>query len=377
MRNAERDSRIGADTLFTPALITPMPETVMTVNRESAGLRLDVYLAQQFSSEGISRAEAQRLIVERLVTVNGHEAKASIRLKPADVIRLEKLPPRHSPLCPENLPLDILYEDASCIVINKAAGMMVHPAAGKAGGTLVNALLHRCPDLSGIGGERRPGIVHRLDKDTSGLMVVAKTPVAFQRLARQFKERQVQKEYVALVWGKLPSGSGIIDRAIGRHRSDRKRLSSRYSFGKSREAVTQWQVEKSFKLTGRTSPLWVSLLRLKPTTGRTHQLRVHLADFGFPIVGDQLYGQKKRAYARDHAAESMFRSFPRQALHAERLSFVHPTTQNMMAFHAALPQDMNELLKFLETGITNDGATSSERRQENFATKIRKGAKKS
>ncbi|HEX2229515.1 MAG TPA: RluA family pseudouridine synthase [Candidatus Binatia bacterium] len=348
----------------------------MTVDRESAGLRLDVYLAQQFSSEGISRAEAQRLIVERLVTVNGHEVKASIRLKPADVIRLEKLPLRQIPLRPENLPLEILYEDASCLVVNKAAGMMVHPAAGRTTGTLVNALLYRCPDLSGIGGERRPGIVHRLDKDTSGLMVVAKTPLAFQGLARQFKERQVQKEYVALIWGKLPSESGVIDRGIGRHRSDRKRLSSRYSLGKSREAVTQWQVEKLFKLTRGTSPLWVSLLRLKPTTGRTHQLRVHLADFGFPIVGDQIYGQKKRAYEQDNAAESLFRSFPRQALHAERLSFVHPTTQNVMAFRAPLPQDMNELLKFLETEITAAEATSSERRKENFATTIRKGAKK-
>jgi 23S rRNA pseudouridine1911/1915/1917 synthase len=376
MRKAERYSLPGPIHSITPAPITPMPETLVTVDRESAGLRLDVYLAQQFSSEGISRAEAQRLIGERLVSVNGHEAKASVRLKPADVIRLEKLPLRQIPLCPENLPLEILYEDASCIVINKAAGMMVHPAAGKARGTLVNALLHRCPDLAGIGGERRPGIVHRLDKDTSGLMVVAKTSVAFQGLARQFKERQVQKEYVALVWGKLPSGSGIIDRAIGRHRSDRKRLSSRYSLGKSREAVTQWQVEKLFNLSGDASPLWVSLLRLKPTTGRTHQLRVHLADLGFPIVGDQLYGHKKRAYERDHATDSMLRSFPHQALHAERLSFVHPTSQNVMAFHAPLPQDMNELLKFLETGITNDDEAISNKRREDIATRIRKGAKK-
>lgn len=337
-----------------------MPDTLLTVDRESAGLRLDVYLAQRFISEGVSRAEAQRLIGEGLVTINGGRAKASIRLKPDDVVRLQNLPLRESSLRPENLPLEILYEDASCILINKAAGMIAHPAAGKTTGTLVNALLFHCPDLVGIGGERRPGIVHRLDKDTSGLMVVAKTPVAFQRLARQFKQRQVQKEYVALAWGKLPRASGLIDRAIGRHRSDRKRLSSRYSLGKSREAVTEWQVEKVFKLrAGLASPLWVSLLRLKPKTGRTHQLRVHLADFGFPIVGDKLYGHRKRAHERNSAAGSLLDAFPRQALHAESLRFIHPANQNVVAFHAPLPRDMNELLKFLETATSNDGEAAS------------------
>jgi 23S rRNA pseudouridine1911/1915/1917 synthase len=325
----------------------PMPDTILTVDAESAGLRLDLYLVQRFSSEGFSRAAAQRLIFAEQVTVNGCQAKASTRLKPHDLIQLRLLPPRDSSVRPENIPLEILYEDAHCIVINKAAGIMVHPATGKATGTLVNALLHHCPDLDGIGGERRPGIVHRLDKETSGVMIVAKTQAAFQGLARQFKERRIQKEYVALVWGKLPSSAGVIDRPIGRHRSDRKRMSSRYSQAKSREAVTEWQVEKSFKITASTSAsLWVTLLRLKPRTGRTHQLRVHSADFGFPIVGDKIYARGRRN--QEQKNDSVFSAFPRQALHAEKLTFVHPGDGKLMAFHAPLPHDMQDLLQFLE-----------------------------
>ncbi len=321
----------------------------MTVDADSAGSRLDLYLVQQFSSEGFSRAEAQRLIASEQVTVNGRQAKASTRLKLNDAIELRLLPLQDSSLRPENIRLEILYEDAHCIVINKAAGIMVHPATGKATGTLVNALLHHCPDLDGIGGERRPGIVHRLDKDTSGVMVVAKTQAAFQALARQFKERRVEKEYVALVWGKLPSAAGVINRPIGRHRSDRKRMSSRYSLARSREAVTSWQVEKSYKLdVGSFSVLWVSLLRLKPRTGRTHQLRVHLAELGFPIVGDKIYGHKRREHDRENAPDSLLNAFARQALHAEKLSFIHPTNEELRAFRAPLPKDMRELLNFLE-----------------------------
>jgi 23S rRNA pseudouridine1911/1915/1917 synthase len=331
-----------------PARATTESETLVTVDPDSAGLRLDSYLVRRFDTDGFSRTEAQRLIGEGQVTLNGRSAKASTRLKPHDVISLLILPLRDTSLVPENLPLDILFEDQHCIVINKAAGIMVHPAAGKTTGTLVNALLHHCPDLGGIGGERRPGIVHRLDKDTSGVMVVAKTTAAFHRLARQFKDRKVRKEYVALVWGKLPAAAGLIDRPIGRHRSDRKRMSSRFSLVKSREAVTEWQVEKSFEIGGDSSPLWMSLLRLKPRTGRTHQIRVHLADLGFPIVGDKIYGHKRRAHGQKRASESVLDTFRRQALHAEKLSFVHPATDAPMAFHAPLPQDLRDLLRFLE-----------------------------
>ena len=329
-----------------------MEETVVTVDGAAAGLRLDLFLARRFisagRSDGFSRAEVQRLISDGRVLVNGRKAKASARLKPSDTIRIQSLPLRDSSLLPENIPLDILYEDEHCIVVNKAAGMMVHPATGRFTGTLVNALLHHCPALGGIGGERRPGIVHRLDKDTSGVIVAAKTQSAFQCLARQFKDRQVKKEYLALVWGKMPGDSGIIDRRIGRHRSDRKRMSSRHALAKSREAITQWQVEKRFAISaGSTSINWVSLLRLQPKTGRTHQLRVHLADFGFPIVGDSIYGHKKKNREHRNLSGSMLDVFPRQALHAEKLSFFHPGSERPMACSAPLPPDMRELLRTL------------------------------
>jgi 23S rRNA pseudouridine1911/1915/1917 synthase len=330
-----------------------MENKVVTVNGAAAGLRLDLFLARWLSSDAqsvvFSRAEVQQVINEGRVSINGRQAKASTRLKPNDTIRVQNAPLRDSLLLPEDIPLEILYEDEHCIVINKAAGMLVHPATGRFTGTLVNALLHHCADLGGIGGERRPGIVHRLDKDTSGVIVVAKTQSAFQRLAHQFKERQVQKEYVAMVWGRVPEVSGLIDRPIGRHRSDRKRMSSRFSLAKSREAITQWQVEKLFKIgTAPTSPSWVSLLRLKPKTGRTHQLRVHLADMGFPIIGDRIYCHKRRRDQRENPSTHLLLAFPRHALHAEKLIFLHPFSQEAIALHAPLPQDMRDLLNMLE-----------------------------
>jgi 23S rRNA pseudouridine1911/1915/1917 synthase len=325
-----------------------MEATEVIVNTALAGSRLDLYLAQQFASQGLTRTEAQRLIFEGQITINGRPAKASTRLKPRDRVQLRTLPMRDSLVMPENLPLDILYEDRHCLVLNKPAGLLVHPAARKMTGTLVNALLYHCPDLDGIGGERRPGVVHRLDKETSGSMVVAKTNRAFQRLARQFKERKVEKEYIGLVWGKLPEAAGVIDRPIGRHRSDRKRMSSRYTLAKRRQAVTEWQVEKLFKLRAdSSSAIWVSLLRMKPKTGRTHQLRVHLADLGFPIIGDKLYGHKRHGHERRSTTGSLLAAFPRQALHAEKLGFIHPITQQSMVFRASLPNDMRQLLNFL------------------------------
>jgi 23S rRNA pseudouridine1911/1915/1917 synthase len=338
-----------------------MTETIVTVDGAANGLRLDLFLARRFRSDAksdvFSRAEVQRLISEGQVTINDRQAKASARLKRNDIIRLQSLTVRESSLLPENIPLDILYEDGDCIVINKAAGVMVHPATGKSTGTLVNALLYHCPDLGGIGGEQRPGIVHRLDKDTSGVMIVAKTKSAFQVIARQFKQRQVQKEYLALVWGKLKGNAGIIDRPIGRHRADRKRMSSRYSLQNGRDAVTEWRVERAFKIdVGSGSTAWVSWLRLKPATGRTHQLRVHLADLGFPIVGDKVYGYKPKGLAARNNSLSLLGSFPRQALHAEKLSFLHPAGNNSMSFSAPLPKDMQDLLRLIEE-VGSAGAT--------------------
>ena len=323
-----------------------MPFQEMLVDGSKAGMRLDVFLTRHLlhesSTDGVSRSEIQRLIGEGDVTLNGARTKPSARLRVNDRVRIQSLVPRAPTLEPEALPLDILYEDDDCIVINKLAGIVVHPAAGRSKGTLVNALLHHCPDIEGIGGERRPGIIHRLDKDTSGVMVVAKSGVAFRQLARQFMERSVIKEYLALVWGKMGSQGGVIDRAIGRHRSDRKKMSSLYSLSRKRDAITEWRVECFFP---RAGDVGISLLRLRPRTGRTHQIRVHLADLGFPLVGDKLYGGKRAGIKLVHAALEHLVS--RHALHAERLVIQHPRTHERMEFTAPLPADFQALLNAL------------------------------
>jgi 23S rRNA pseudouridine1911/1915/1917 synthase len=320
------------------------------VENNAAGTRLDVYLARYFFLPDVagtlSRASIQRLIDEGQVTVNGRKSKSSARLRPNDVVYIEYLPPREASLRPEPLPLDIIHEDGDCLVINKAPGMVVHPAAGCASGTLVNALLHHCEDLQGIGGERRPGIVHRLDKETSGVMIVAKNAFALERLARQFKLRTARKEYLALVWGTLPAVKGVVDRPIGRHRSTRKKMSSIHAVARSREALTEWQVERSFSPAADSSAGAVSWLRLRPKTGRTHQIRVHLADLGHAIVGDKVYGRKKKRAVGGMA--ELLESFPRQALHAETLAVDHPRSGMPMTFSAPLPDDLGGLLRSLE-----------------------------
>jgi 23S rRNA pseudouridine1911/1915/1917 synthase len=323
------------------------------VDAQAAGMRLDVFLTRHFSrameQAGLSRSGTQRLIVEGHVTLNGHRTKASARLKANDIVEIQSAPARRVSLIPQALPLNILYEDDDCIVIDKAAGVVVHPAQGAPSGTLVNALLHHLPGLEGIGGERRPGIVHRLDKDTSGVMIVAKNDFAFQQLARQFKERRVNKEYVAVVWGLLKNPRGVIDRPIGRHRSDRKRMSSTHSLSRTRDAITQWEVERCFEIKGSQGiSLWVSQLRLKPRTGRTHQIRVHLADLGHPLIGDKVYGRKRRIAAGDNGTIGVLQNFSRQALHAEKLGVAHPRSGLPMQFHAALPSDIDELLRWLK-----------------------------
>jgi 23S rRNA pseudouridine1911/1915/1917 synthase len=324
------------------------------VDSQSAGLRLDLFLtrclADRSQSEGFSRSGIQKLIAQGQIKINGKPAKASARLKTNDCVAIEVLPVKKSSLAAEPIALTVIYEDADCLVINKAPGIVVHPAAGRTTGTLVNAILHRYPDLRGVGGESRPGIVHRLDKDTSGVMVIAKNALALHQLARQFKEGSVKKQYVALVWGKPKDGHGVIDRPIGRHRWDRKRMSSTYTLVKKRRAVTEWRVEKSFQSEKdpRGSSSWVSLLRLTPRTGRTHQIRVHLADLGYPLVGDRVYGRRLQHRATSHADVSGLESFSRQALHSERLGLLHPRTGTPMEFHAPLAEDFERLLKTLE-----------------------------
>ena len=323
------------------------------VDPQSAGTRLDLFLTRCLAdlkkTQEFSRSGIQKLIAEGQITLNGKPARASARVKSNDLVVVKTLPPKSPSLVAEPIDLNLIYEDDDCIVVNKAPGIVVHPAAGTNTGTLVNAILYHCPDLQGIGGESRPGIVHRLDKDTSGAMIIAKSATAFHQLARQFKERRVKKEYVALVLGKPKDRHGIIDRPIGRHRSDRKRMSSLHALAKKREAITEWVVEKSFRRRDEAlSVSWVSLLRLMPKTGRTHQIRVHLADMGHPLVGDKVYGRKRPNPTAKSGGVPGLDSFPRQALHAERLSLFHPRTGALMEFYAPLAEDIQSLLQTLE-----------------------------
>jgi 23S rRNA pseudouridine1911/1915/1917 synthase len=324
----------------------------VVTDRKCIGMRLDLFLARaladRFRAGGWSRSGIQRIIAEGQVALNGQQTKPSARLKLHDRLEVHWQPARASALTPEALPLDILYEDEDCLILNKAAGMVVHPAAGRGGGTVVNALLAHCPALPGTGGERRPGIVHRLDKDTSGVMVVAKHDQAFQHIALQFKERRILKEYLAFVWGLVHPEKGVINRPIGRHRSDRKKMSSRYALRRRREAATEWQVEEPFFLGGFGGrELWVTLLRLRPHSGRTHQIRVHLLDQGFPVVGDRLYGRPRALRDVEGLLPPALAHFPRQALHAARLGFTHPRTGAALEFNAPLPADMRGLLEVL------------------------------
>lgn len=266
----------------------------------------------------LTRSYIQKLIEEGQVTVNGEASRANYKVKPEDHVVLTVPPPRPLDVLPEAIPLEIIHEDAQLLVINKPAGMVVHPAPGHATGTLVNALLHHCKDLSGIGGVERPGIVHRLDKDTSGLIVVAKTEKALASLLKQFKDRSINKVYLALARGRLEPAKGLINQPIGRHKVHRKKMAGVEG---GREAQTRYEVVTHYE--------GFDLVRLFPKTGRTHQIRVHLAGLGHPILADPLYGGKS---GKTHIS--------RQALHAHRLEFQHPVSGNTLAFEAPLPEDM-------------------------------------
>ncbi|RIK39266.1 MAG: RNA pseudouridine synthase [Chloroflexi bacterium] len=317
---------------------TPQPVVRLRVEKDGQGQRLDRWLAAQFPE--YSRSALQRWIKDGAVAVDGIPARAGQRLMAGEAIAIT-LPdaPVAADLRAEAIPLDILYEDADILVINKPAGMVVHPAPGHSAGTLVNAVLHHCPDLAGIGGERRPGIVHRLDKDTSGVMVVAKHERALRHLQAQFKTRQVQKEYLALVEGRLTPQEGRIIAPLGRHPVDRKRQTvippSAAGGARSREAITGYRVEAVF-----TAPVHndrgighFSLVRAHPITGRTHQIRVHLAWRGHPIVGDPLYGLRHQRLAT-----------PRLFLHAARLCLRLPDSGEMREFQAPLAPDLRIVL---------------------------------
>ena len=307
-----------------------------TVASEQSGLRLDLFLTAR--EIGLSRSQVQRAVEERRVQVNGRPGRAGRKLKTGDVVAIDLPAARPSGVLPEAIPLKILYEDASLLVIDKPAGIVVHPAAGHSSGTLVNALLHHCRDLSGIGGVLRPGIVHRLDKGTSGLMMAAKSDEAHWGLAGQFKRHEVRKTYLALVYGDPKTDGGRIEAAVGRHPTDRKRMSTQSRRGRS--AVTIWRVRERYGV--------AALLEVDIETGRTHQIRVHLTDLGHPVVGDRVYGGAGRIRTvGDPAARARMKALDRQALHSWRLAFTHPVTGEKMQFSAPLPEDMAGLCAFL------------------------------
>jgi 23S rRNA pseudouridine1911/1915/1917 synthase len=295
---------------------------------DSEGVRLDRFLVSVLADQ--SRSQIQRLIKEGQVRVGGHDAKANQAVKIGQEITVDIPQPSEPSPHSEALPLAILYQDRDLIVVDKPAGMVVHPAAGHASGTLVNALLHYVDDLSGIGGEKRPGIVHRLDRGTSGLIVVAKHDVAHEELARQFQAREVEKEYIALVWGEVMAGRRI-DEPIGRDPSNRKKMSARAR--RSREAVTRIVRAERVKA--------LTLAHVAIHTGRTHQIRVHLSAIGHPIVGDPLYGGVHRRVPGDLRAVT---HLERPFLHAARLAFTHPSDGRPMAFTSELPHDLQRVL---------------------------------
>lgn len=297
-----------------------------TVEAPNAGERIDKYISESMD-EGASRSQIQQWIKNGHLTVNNGNIKANYSVKVNDLIKLIIPEPAAVEIIPEAIPLEVAYEDSDVIVINKPRGMVVHPALGHPSGTLVNALMHHCKDLSGINGEIRPGIVHRIDKDTSGLLMVAKHDRAHTSLAEQLKNHTVTRKYLAVVHGKVAHQFGTIDAPIGRDSRDRKLYTVKES--NSKQAVTHFTVVEHFKD--------CTLLELKLETGRTHQIRVHMKFIGHPLVGDPAYGKSKGITMKG------------QALHAAVLGFDHPISKEYVEFEAPLPADMNHLLEILRS----------------------------
>ena len=296
----------------------------LIVEPSLSGMRLDAYLREQTP---FSRSRIASLMEEGALLVNGEVERKAAR-KTEGGMRLLLVVPEAQPvdIVPQNIPLDILYQDADIVVVNKKSGMVVHPAAGNESGTLVNALLYHVHDLSGIGGEMRPGIVHRLDKDTSGLILIAKNDVAHASLSEQFKARTMEKHYRAIAHGSFSKDEGMIDAPIGRHPIDRKKMAINYKNGK--DAVTHYKVLERF---GNAT-----YIECRLETGRTHQIRVHMTSLGHPLLGDEIYGSGKNPY-----------HLQGQTLHAMVLGFVHPRTGEYMEFSAPLPEYFLNLLEKL------------------------------
>ena len=301
-----------------------------------AGMRLDAYLATAFA---LSRSAAERLIAEGRVSVTGGECNKKYRLRGNERITLLLPDPTPAQAEPQDIPLDIVYEDEDTVVVNKPQGMVVHPAAGNERDTLVNALLHHCKGtLSGIGGVERPGIVHRIDKDTSGLLVVAKNDAAHNALSAQLKTHDVRRVYYAIALGNIKQDEGTVHAAIARHPTDRKRMAVTRRAGEGRDAITHYEVLERF---GR-----FTYLRCRLETGRTHQIRVHLSSLGHPLLGDPVYGGDGTKFEATHR-----KLINGQVLHAGELSFTHPRTGELMTFHAPLPQNFEALLHTLRSTL--------------------------
>lgn len=293
-----------------------MDEEIIFIEARESGERIDALLARTLGN--ISRNAAQKLIEDGLVSFHGQPLKKNYKVSTGDIFEVLMPDLKEIPLVPQDIPLDVRYEDASVIVLNKPRGLVVHPAPGHPDGTLVNALLFHCGDsLSGIGGEKRPGIVHRIDKDTSGLLIVAKNDHAHQFLSAQLSDRSLSREYEAIVHGSFREEAGIIDKPIGRHPADRKKMA--VTEKNSRPAVTEWSVIDRYQ--GYTH------IRCKLRTGRTHQIRVHMASIGHPLLGDSVYGAK----SPDKGLEG-------QCLHARKLKFIHPETKEQIIIASELPE---------------------------------------
>lgn len=308
-----------------------MEQNVFIIEENEAGLRLDVFIVRKLP--GLSRSQVQRLIEDEMVLVNENTAKANMKIKMGDEISCTIPKPEPLAIEPEDIPLDIIYEDSDLIVVNKPQGMVVHPANGNYHGTMVNALLFHCRDLSGINGVLRPGIVHRIDKDTSGLLVVAKNDMAHLHLANQLKEHTMERKYLALVHGVVTEPGGLIDAPIGRDTRDRQKMA--VALKNSKDAVTQYCVLERY--------VNYTLVECKLETGRTHQIRVHMAYIKHPVVGDPKYGPKKAHLG-----------LTGQALHAQTLGFIHPRTEEKMMFSVKPPKKYQEVLSELGSSLKFD-----------------------
>src|SRR5512139_251746 len=303
------------------------------IDDKDNGKRIDVVSSEM---SGISRSQIQHLIEKGLLTVNTQRIRANYRAKPGDRISIQ-IQDEEQKLLKEDLPVEVLYKDDFLIVLDKPASMVVYPAACHPGGTLMNAVAYKSGKLASVGGPLRPGVVHRLDKETSGVMVVALDDTAYYGLSEQFRTRTITRKYIALVYGSLRDESGQISLRIGRSESDRKKMSTRIKRGK--EALTSWKVIERFSS--------ATLIEAKLGTGRTHQIRVHLASLGHPVLGDRTYGKKVQLEVGRKKVV-----FPRQMLHAEILGFIHPVKGQYMKFASELPQDMRQIIEVLRSTAT-------------------------